>query len=363
MGLLWMDLEEEFRNLVDTAFLCEKEASAACLVARSPRVDKIIRRDTRYNVDFLYTSYTLKDDLVMRRYAVWLFELMRGILRNRASEAEVAAYVIDHFEFIREGARKAVGADKLPQIEGLITAAQESVRLKRDGAPVSEIGEAPCETSRYEGEIGCYMESLFEKDARKTMRLVKDFERRGIPANDIYVDILAESMRRIGEMWHESEITVDTEHYCTTVTQTAMTQMYLDIFSSKRKNRTVLVACPGAELHEMGARMVADIFENDGWDSVHLGAAVPEKYLLSAIEENKPQVVALSVTMPQFLIDCERIVSAVRRAHPELVIAVGGGAFADTHDIWKHWPIDIYTVDARDLLRQANERVEVMTCS
>ena len=64
---------------------------------------------------------------------------------------------------------------------------------------------------------------------------------------------------------------------------------------------------------------------------------------------------ALSVTMPQFLIDCEAAVRAIRREFPELAIAVGGGAFADTHDIWKQWPVDLHTTDARDLLRRANE--------
>ena len=357
MSLLWMDYAEEFQNLVDAAFRCEKNGSSECLVARSPRVEKIIRRDTRYNVDFLYTSYVLDDDLIMSRYASWLLTLMQGILRGRATEGEVADYVVGHFEFIREGARFALGADKLPRIEQLITCAQESVRAADSSA--AEGGAMPSILGghRYEAEIERYLESLFAKDTRQAMRLVKDFRSQGIPMNDIYVDILAESMRRVGELWHESEISVDAEHYCTSVTQTAMAQMYLDIFSSARRGKTILCACPGAELHEMGARMVADIFENDGWDSIYLGAAVPEEYLLSAIKENEPDLVALSVTMPQFLIDCGAIVRSIRREFPDLVIAVGGGAFADTHDIWKQWPVDLHTTDARELLNRANELV------
>lgn len=54
--------------------------------------------------------------------------------------------------------------------------------------------------------------------------MIQQFISQGIPINDIYVEILAESMRQIGEMWHTAKITVDTEHYCTSVTQMAMTQ-------------------------------------------------------------------------------------------------------------------------------------------
>ncbi len=49
---------------------------------------------------------------------------------------------------------------------------------------------------------------------------------RGIPLSDVYVEILAESMRRNGELWHTAQLTVDTEHYCTSVTQMAMAQLY-----------------------------------------------------------------------------------------------------------------------------------------
>lgn len=140
-------------------------------------------------------------------------------------------------------------------------------------------------------------------------------------------------MRRVGELWRTAQITVDAEHYCTSVTQMAITQMYPLLFSSERRNRTLLCACPGTELHEMGARMVADIFENDGWDSIYLGAAVPEDAMLEAI----------------------------RREFPESRIAVGGKAFQSTHQIWKQWPIDFYVEDARELLQNVNTEMRSST--
>ena len=187
------------------------------------------------------------------------------------------------------------------------------------------------------------------------MYLIQEFKKKQIPLDDIYVDIIAESMRRIGELWHVGKISVDTEHYCTSVTQMAMAQLYGDLFDGERKNKTLLCACPGTELHEMGARMVADIFENNGWDSIYLGAAVPIHAMLKSIAENHPDLVALSVTMPQHLMDCYELVKQIREKFPLIKIAVGGGAFRSTHEIWKKWPVDIYTEDARELVLRANE--------
>lgn len=58
--------------------------------------------------------------------------------------------------------------------------------------------------------------------------------------------------------------------------------------------------------------MVADLFENDGWDGIFLGAAVPEDAMLEAIRSDKPDLVALSVTMPQHLLTCAELVEAIR---------------------------------------------------
>ena len=349
MSLLWMDYETEFQNLTEASFQREQDENPEYYASLSPRTSKIIYRDTRYNIDFLYTAYLLHDDKIMQDYAVWLYQLMASVLHDQ-TPAQTARYVVDHFDVIGRCIRQVVGPDKQPELLRLIEMAKENIRK---AAPPEELTKP--RASRYEAEIGQYMDSLFQKDNRKTFYLVQQFIQRGIPLSDVYVEILAESMRRIGELWHTAQITVDTEHYCTSVTQMAMAQMYPMLFAGERKNKTLLCACPGTELHEMGARMVADLFENDGWDSIYLGAAVPEDAMLEAVEENQPDLVALSVTMPQHLIACKDLVERLRAVHPELKIAVGGKAFESTHEIWKQWPVDIYTADARDLLAYANQ--------
>ena len=351
MSLLWMDYESEFQNLVDTAFQCECDDNPDYFSNLSKRVQKIIYRDTRYNVDFLHTSYVLKDDKIMRNYAVWLFQLMASVLKNNTA-SQTAEYVINHLEYIKQGVTRTVSSEKQEELLQLLSLAQECIRRAASAESPKESSNDP--KSRYESEIQQYMQSLFDKNMRRTLYLIQQFTEKGIPVTDIYVEILAESMRRVGEMWHTSQITVDTEHYCTSVTQMAMAQMYPSLFSSERRNRTVLCACPGTELHEMGARMVADLFENDGWDSMYLGAAVPHDAMLDSIRENHPDLIALSVTMPQHLLACRDLISAIREEFPDTVIAVGGNAFRNTHDIWSQWPVDIYTNDARDLLKKAD---------
>ena len=347
MSLLWMEYEAEFEHLVEASFARESHEKEEYFRSISERARKIIYRDTRYNIDYLYTAYVLGEEKVMNTYAVWLYELMVGIHKKRFTREQTREYVIFHLEAIKKTIPDVVSVDKQQKLQKLIEDAQQCIR---EYVPEEKVKKE----SRYEKEIEEYMGCLFKKDTRRAMKLIREFADQGMNLDDIYVEILSESMRRVGELWHTAEITVDTEHYCTSVTQMAMSQMYDKLFDGERKHKTILSVCPGMELHEMGARIIADLFENHGWDSIFLGAAVPVDYIMDSVRENQPDLITLSVSMPQHLMDCEKAVKEIKKEFPDIKVAVGGKAFESTEDIWKKWPVDIYSKDARELLERAS---------
>ena len=353
MSLLVPDHSARFQALVDAAFQCEKDANPDYYAHISPKTERNIYRDTRYNLDYLCTAYVLHEEKILTDYAAWLYQLLAPILAERFqyTPEQTAQYTLEHFECIKKAVAQLPEADARAEMLQLMDKAADAVR-EAAAKPLPKVPQMP--SPKYEDQICAYMDCLLHKDSRQAMLLVQQFVSSGIPLTDVYVEILAESMRRVGELWHTARITVDTEHYCTSVTQMAMAQLYPALFAQKRRGRSILLACPGTELHEMGARMVADVFENDGWDSIYLGAAVPEDAMLDAVREYQPDLIALSVTMPQHLLACRDVVLALRKAFPAAKIAVGGKAFESTDTLWEQWPIDLHAGDARDFLQQAN---------
>ena len=94
----------------------------------------------------------------------------------------------------------------------------------------------------------------------------------GTPLKDIYLNVFQETQKETGRLWQLSKITVAQEHFITAATQLIMAQLYTYLFTSEKKNKTIIVSCVQGELHEIGARMVADLFEMDGWNSYYFGA-------------------------------------------------------------------------------------------
>lgn len=347
MSLMMMDQEPEFLSLTNEIFTRQLENNQRLSASLDGWARKKMYQDVRYNVDFLYTALYLEDEGIFSRYARWLYQLLCPLMEYFTRE-RVCAIMVEHYELIRSCLENAVAKETRPKLHRLLDAAIQATREEcAHGCP-----DRP-EKGRYEQEIGQYLDSLLQSDTKGAMALVAEYINAGLPLGDICVDIIAEAMRRVGDLWHGHRISVDMEHYCTSVTQMALSQLYPLIFGQKRRGKRVLVACVGSELHEIGARMVADLFEYHGWDSIYLGAAVPVEAIKSAAGEHRPDLVALSVTMPQHLPHCREAVKQLREQDPGIKIAVGGNAFSGT-EIWAGWDV-VYTADARKLVQWAED--------
>jgi len=88
------------------------------------------------------------------------------------------------------------------------------------------------------------------------------------------------------------------------------------------------VACVENEQHQVGVKMVADIFEMFGWESFFLGTGIPVQELIRYIHEVKPDLLAISLTVYFNFTNLAKMLTSIRTDFPELTIIVGGQAFS-----------------------------------
>jgi methanogenic corrinoid protein MtbC1 len=158
--------------------------------------------------------------------------------------------------------------------------------------------------------------------------------------------VFQKTQQEIGRLWQLNQISVAQEHFCSAATQMIMAQLYPMLFKGELKQKHVIVACVGGELHELGARMVADIFELEGWDSYFIGANTPIRDLLKTISEKKVPLVALSVTMTYHLSELKEYIRELHKSSSNLKIMVGGYPFNVTPTLWQKVGADAWAPDA-----------------
>lgn len=166
----------------------------------------------------------------------------------------------------------------------------------------------------------------------------------------LYVDLIAPSQYGVGELWESGAISVATEHLATAVNTFVAGACYAPLARRTTGGPRAMVACTPEEMHELGARLLADLLECDGWDVDFYGTSMPVRDLILAIRERRPRFVALSAALGMHLGSVKRTIASIREdLGPETPpIVVGGNAFRSDPHLWEMVGADLYAADASE---------------
>ena len=346
MSLLNTSLKEEFIEIAKK--IIEKQISQQDQyhIEFTKEQQQIMLEGTVNHLLYLRLAVTLNEDKVYLYYVDWIYALLSNHMGFMGEET-IKSYLTDHYQYMFYYMDDVFDDDKSLHAKTLLT---QAIQTTLDG-------NAEIFRKDYI-HVGGYIENkqmllhhLLEKDTLTAGMYVKELF-RSIPLEELYTDVIQDVMREVGELWHQNKISVAQEHYCTAATQTIMSQFYEILLQHPRRGKKVVIACPGTELHELGARILSDLFEHNGWDSIFLGAAVPVQDIIDVIETDSPQLCCLSVCMPQGLPLCFSAVKQIKEQFPKLIVSVGGRAFHDMENVAEKMGADIYSETFPQLLRK-----------
>ncbi|MEJ2504114.1 MAG: cobalamin-dependent protein [Gemmatimonadota bacterium] len=212
--------------------------------------------------------------------------------------------------------------------------------------------------NRHRDLARAYLDALLRRDRSTATELVMNAVDGGVPIRAIYLNVFQPIQYEIGRLWQTGQVGVAEEHYCSAATQVIMSMLYPRIFAAVPDAHTMVAACVGGDLHEIGLRMVADFFEMEGWDTTFLGANTPLRSLVAMVEDTRPDLLALSATMAFHVSAVGEVTRAVRRAAPEVRILVGGYPFRVDPQLWRRVGADGTAQDAEGALRTAAALIE-----
>ncbi len=183
----------------------------------------------------------------------------------------------------------------------------------------------------------------------------------GTPVRMVYMEVFQRTQREIGRLWQMNAISVAQEHYCTAATQMIMSQLYPQIFSgSTQRVGTLVATCVAGDLHEIGVRMLADLFELDGWNAYYLGGNTPSDAVLQTLAEQQAQVLAVSATLSVHVPAVQDLIERLR-ADPQLAhvrVLVGGHSFNLAPGLWQQIGADGHAGTADEAIGLARRWVD-----
>jgi len=291
--------------------------------------------DAAYHLQYLEQALRVRNDELFADYARWAKIMLEArhipaadLSSNLATVADVVGEKIP-----------ALAANVRQTIDVGLRALEAVVEAHDARQPHAELAEA-------------YLRAVLAGDRKVASRLVTDAISSGVSLHDVYLHVFQSTQHEIGRLWQRNEIGVADEHLATAITQMVMSQLYPMLFSGPRRQRTFVSACVGGELHEIGARMVADFFEMDGWKTYYLGANTPVSGIVKMICERKADIAGISVTISFNLDAAKQVIHAIREEMGcrDTKVIVGGYPFAVAPELWKTIGADGYAANASEAI-------------
>ena len=164
-----------------------------------------------------------------------------------------------------------------------------------------------------------FISYLNAEDKEKCVQFVlSSLQKQAIDIVTLYNEILTPAMYANFCKEEEKEICIWKEHIRTSIVRTIIECGYPYIikerntkYGSSSKGRVVVV-CPPGELHELGARMIADFFTLCGFNVTFVGANTPQSDIISAIKYVNPAYIAISITNYYNLVATRRLIMQIR---------------------------------------------------
>ena len=172
-----------------------------------------------------------------------------------------------------------------------------------------------------------FLSALLLGNRSKCSELARNYLNNGVSIEVLYENIIKKALYEVGELWEYNKISVATEHLASAIVERILNEVYIKIISGDKINKTVIVSCVENEFHQIGIKMISDVFEMNGWNAYFLGANTPTSELVSFSKTIKPDVIAISLSIYFHLPILEKMIPVIRKEFPELPILVGGQAF------------------------------------
>lgn len=302
-------------------------------------------RDAFYHLDMLADAASVGESALFVDYIAWA----KVLFHHRGLPVEALPGTLRcTYELVGESLAQEHAAAILP----LIRDAMDYLPLAPDSIDSFVSEHHP------HGDIArVYMDALLRGDRAAASLIIGEAVSSGATVEAIYLHVFQPCQWEVGRLWQMNRISVADEHYCTAATQLIMSQLYGHVFTAPKEQFRLVATCVGEEMHELGARMVSDIFELHGWDTHYLGANVPAEAILSTLDRYSPHVLAISTTLASHLNKTRDLIERIRssRHGGRLKIMLGGRPFMVARSLCSRMAADICGADALEALRAAHD--------
>ena len=200
-----------------------------------------------------------------------------------------------------------------------------------------------------------YFDFLLQGDRKKCREVIEDALKTGIPANTVYTQIIWPIMVEIEKLTRADQLNIASEHMAVRINRTIVDQLQNKLPRKESKCKKIVVSCALEEIQELGAQIMADLFESDGWEVKFIGGGITNDVLLAFVNDYVPDILLIYGTAAKQAPQIRQLIDTIKdiNAYPEMKIMVSGGLFNRAEGLWQEIGADLFASEPRQALEVA----------
>lgn len=169
--------------------------------------------------------------------------------------------------------------------------------------------------------------NLTEGNLQNSLKIYQEYTKI-FNISDFLDKILRPVMYKVGDDWESGTISIATEHVASNVAQT-LVKIIMDEVIGKENKKKILICVPLGEEHHLGCDVLETFLSIKGFKVFNMRTSAPSESILSFINNNKPDIIFLSITLEDNLLAGQRL---VRKIQDQFDIPILVGGLATQHE-------------------------------
>ena len=265
--------------------------------------------------DALYRIGTVAELSGLTTHAIRVWERRYGALAPDRTSGNARLYSDADVERLRLLKRAVDHGHAIGQIARLEPAELERLAMPGEGTVKS---------------TSSYVKELIEAGRKLDMVQAEQVLTRAsaiLPPRALVTDVMAPTLREIGDQWAAGRLCVASEHAASSLVRDRASGM-LRAFATSGAVETVLATTPAGELHELGALLAAVIAATQGYRIAYVGPNLPAQEIALAARGAHAGVVLLSIVALDAKAALGEVAALERELGAETTLVIGGSQAA-----------------------------------
>jgi len=202
-----------------------------------------------------------------------------------------------------------------------------------------------------------YLEHVFAGKRCQARELVFGALDRGVGARKLLRNLIWPAMEQIEKLYREDHILRIVEHMATRINRMIADQLHGFLARAPKTGQRMVVISGEGQQAELGAQIMADLFEADGWSVYLLGAGVPNDEILQFVGNVKADVLGIYGMHAAGAPTVRNLIALVREVGTceDMQVLVVGGVFNRAQGLADEVKADLFGKNIAEAIKTVAE--------